>query len=98
MNISYNYLNLPAVTSRTTYTYLSDGTRLSVTLSDGSKVAGVHKKKSRVTRDSFERKTGLGPATSLCDVKAYNVTPVCLRQPPLGGGLRSRACTKKRAA
>ena len=39
-NIAYNYLNLPAVTSGTTYAYLSDGTRLSVTLSDGSKVVG----------------------------------------------------------
>ena len=37
-NVSYNYLNLPAVTSGTTYTYLSDGTRLSVTLGDGSKI------------------------------------------------------------
>ena len=38
--------------------------RQSSPIGDDCLVAGGAQKKSRVTRDSFERKTGLGPATS----------------------------------
>ena len=38
VNISYNFLNLPSMVNTLTYSYLSDGTKLSVKKSDGSSV------------------------------------------------------------